>query len=540
MPRNPLPPPRSAEATAPAASSSTPPTSDSGVDLNIGEAADSAPPAAAAAAAGPALGHIGRYALKQHLGEGGLGTVYAAYDPILSRTIAVKTLHLSVADGDRATLDALFLNEARAAAGLNHPNIVTVYDAGLSEQGVYIAMERLRGRDLRQLLANGWRPDIVQTAQIVRRVADALSYAHSKGVIHCDIKPANIFMVGRTLPKVVDFGIARVAHGQDSPALDGVVAGSPHYLAPEQLAGETVDRRCDVYSLGVVMYELLTHRKAFDGRTLAEITEAVQRGQPKPPHELRPEVPASLSTIAMRAMAREPGERYRSARQMAQALRDWIESEAELAGDDGAAPAPRRSRRLLIATLGLGTLIGAGIGWQLLGGTGVRDAEAVQATAAPAASSVAPAVPASAVASTLPTATGTAAAIDEAAARASAAVATAEAHAQAAAAAARARAEQREKAAREARERQLREAAARAAVKPAAPAATGTVQLAVAPWGQIEVDGKNAGVTPPLAQLKLPVGEHTIVVRNADFAPLTMTVRVEADQPVTVRHRFGS
>ncbi len=119
---------------------------------------------------GLTIGHIGRYALKQQLGEGGLGTVYAAYDPILSRTVAVKTLHLSVADGDRATLDALFLNEARAAAGLNHPNIVTVYDAGLSEQGVYIAMERLRGRDLRQLMANGWRPDIVQTAQIVRRV----------------------------------------------------------------------------------------------------------------------------------------------------------------------------------------------------------------------------------------------------------------------------------------------------------------------------------------------------------------------------------
>ena len=115
-------------------------------------------------------------------------------------------------------------------------------------------------------MANGWRPDIVQTAQIVRRVADALSYAHSKGVIHCDIKPANIFMVGRTLPKVVDFGIARVAHGQVIPALEGMVAGSPHYLAPEQLRGDTVDRRCDVYSLGVVLYELLAHRKAFNGQ----------------------------------------------------------------------------------------------------------------------------------------------------------------------------------------------------------------------------------------------------------------------------------
>ncbi|MBE7419051.1 MAG: serine/threonine protein kinase [Ideonella sp.] len=508
--------------------------------MNLGDASDSTPSdAGAPAASGPALGHIGRYALKQHLGEGGLGTVYAAYDPILSRTIAVKTLHLSVADGDRATLDALFLNEARAAAGLNHPNIVTVYDAGLSEQGVYIAMERLRGRDLRQLLANGWRPDIAQTAQIVRRVADALSYAHSKGVIHCDIKPANIFMVGRTVPKVVDFGIARVAHGQDSPALDGMVAGSPHYLAPEQLAGETVDRRCDVYSLGVVMYELLTHRKAFDGRTLPEIVEAVKRGQPKAPHDLRPEVPTSLSAIAMRALSREPGERYRSARQMAQALRDWIESEADLAGDEAASPQPRNPRRLLIATLALGTLIGAGIGWQWLGES--HEAESARAVAAaPASSSMVPATPASAGVGPATGTARTAAAIDEAAAKASAAVASAEAHAQVAAAA-RARAEQREKAAREARERQVREAAAKAAARPApAPVGTGTVQLAVTPWGQIEVDGKSAGVTPPLAQLKLPVGEHTIVVRNADFAPLTLTVHVNADQPAVVRHRFGS
>ena len=325
---------------------------DAAVDLNLTDSALDGASSDGGPAGAPSLtiGHIGRYALKQQLGEGGLGTVYAAYDPILSRTIAVKTLHLSVAEGDRATLDALFLNEARAAAGLNHPNIVTVYDAGLSEQGVYIAMERLRGRDLRQLLANGWRPDIVQAAQILRRVSDALSYAHSKGVIHCDIKPANIFMVGRTLPKVVDFGIARVAHGQDIPALEGVVAGSPHYLAPEQLRGETVDRRCDVYALGVVMYELLTHRKAFDGKSLAEIVHAVDHVRPPSPHEVRPEVPVALSDITMRALAHDPAQRYRSARQMSQALREWLETEAEIAGDE-ASPQRGNKRRVLVATL---------------------------------------------------------------------------------------------------------------------------------------------------------------------------------------------
>jgi eukaryotic-like serine/threonine-protein kinase len=370
----------------------------------------------------------------------------------------------------------------------------------------------------------------------MRRVSDALSYAHSKGVIHCDIKPANIFMVGRTLPKVVDFGIARVAHGQDIPTLEGVVAGSPHYLAPEQLNGETVDRRCDVYALGVVMYELLTHRKAFDGRSLAEIIDAVKHSQPKSPNELRPEVPAPLSAITMRAMARDPSQRYRSARQMSQALREWLESEAEIAADDGA-PASHGPRRMLVATLVLGAVIGAGIGWQLIGSAPDERHRASDPAATSArAAATAPETPAAAnpAAANAPdpgeaTRTASAAAV-ESDARATAAAAGVQAQA-------RARAAEREKSARETRERAAHETAA----KPApAVVATGVVQLAVSPWGQIEIDGKSAGGTPPLAQLTLPVGDHVITVRNEDFAPHTVKVRVSADQPVTVRHRFGS
>ena len=492
------------------------------VDLNLtdsaldGASSDGGP----AAAQSLTIGHIGRYALKQQLGEGGLGTVYAAYDPILSRTIAVKTLHLSVAEGDRATLDALFLNEARAAAGLNHPNIVTVYDAGLSEQGVYIAMERLRGRDLRQLLANGWRPDIVQAAQILRRVSDALSYAHSKGVIHCDIKPANIFMVGRTLPKVVDFGIARVAHGQDIPALEGVVAGSPHYLAPEQLRGETVDRRCDVYALGVVMYELLTHRKAFDGQSLAEIVHAVEHLRPPAPHEVRPEVPVALSDITMRALAHDPAQRYRSARQMSQALRAWVEAEAEI-GDDSLLPRRGNKRRVLIATLLAGAALGV-VGWQLM-----APSEAPRVSEAALAPAPDPSPPPAAA----PMAAKTEDTQSQAQAAASEAIATG-----ALTPTPRPKLTERP-AVREPRERPVQR---ETTPKPAAAAATGLVQLAVSPWGQIEIDGKSAGVTPPLSQLTLSVGEHVITVRNEDFTPHTVTVRISADKPVTVRHRFGS
>ena len=494
--------------------------------IDLDPTASESPPTEGGEAAGGqgvTIGHIGRYALKQQLGEGGLGTVYAAYDPILSRTIAVKTLHLSVAEGDRAALDSLFLNEARAAAGLNHPNIVTVYDAGLSEQGVYIAMERLRGRDLRQLMANGWRPDIVQTAQIMRRVADALSYAHSKGVIHCDIKPANIFMVGRTLPKVVDFGIARVAHGQDIPALEGVVAGSPHYLAPEQLRGETIDRRCDVYALGVVMYELLTHRKAFDGKSLTEIVHAVEHTRPLAPHDLRAEVPKALSDITMRAIAHDPAQRYRSARQMSQALKQWIEAEAEVGGEEGAQA--RSGKRRLLATLAVGAVIGVA-GWQLLGGADSSPAVDTTVLTAPESAPI-QSMAAAAVAVPAPN--------DDGAATSAAAEAPAAAPPMASPPPPKPRPAEKP-AARQPRD--TRETQARPA-KPAAPA-TGVVQLAVAPWGQIEVDGKGAGVTPPLAQLTLSVGEHVITIRNSDFAAHTVTVRVQADLPVVVRHRFGS
>lgn len=494
----------------------------SGNDATASEPA-SEPASDAASPQAATIGHIGRYGLKQRLGEGGLGTVYAAYDPILSRTIAVKTLHLSVVEGDRAALDALFLNEARAAAGLNHPNIVTVYDAGLSEQGVYIAMERLRGRDLRQLLSNGWRPDIVQAAQIVRRVADALSYAHSKGVIHCDIKPANIFMVGRTLPKVVDFGIARVAHGQVIPALEGVVAGSPHYLAPEQLRGETIDRRCDVYSLGVVMYELLTHRKAFSGQSLPEIVDAVQNSTPPDVHEVRPEVPASLAAIVHKAMARDPAQRYRSARQLSQELRQWIDHEGGELGDD--LPTLPAWRRPWAVGAAVAAMLAVTIGWWWMSEPVTAPVEIAAAPVATSRTTPAP-VPAP-VASQPATVTATA---------------TEPKPTPAALKSEPAPVSKPRPAAPPAAERTARAAKAvpAAPAKPAAPLSTGVVQLAIAPWGQVEVNGAPAGVTPPLARLTLPVGEHVVTVRNEDFPPYTARVKVSTDGPVTVRHRFGS
>lgn len=346
----------------------------------------------------PTIGHVGRYALKQRLGEGGLSRVYTAWDPILSRNLAIKTLELGAVGTVRDTLNAMILNEARAVAGLNNLNIVTVFDAGLSERGVYIAMEQLPGQDLRQMLIDGWRPDPMRTAKIVRRVADALTYAHGKGVIHCDIKPANIFMVDRRKPKVLDFGIARVAHQPGAPMLEGLITGTPHYLAPEQIRSGTVDERCDVYSLGVVMYELLTGRKAFGGTSLTSITQAVLDGNPVPPHALVPGLPAELSQIALRAMARDPAHRYASAREMSQAVRRWqamadLQASAPKAAAEAAEEearqeaarqrAARRRRRVALAAAAALAVLAATAAWLW---PGREPADARSGATAPAAS----------------------------------------------------------------------------------------------------------------------------------------------------------
>ena len=560
--------------------------------------------AAPADRAMPTIGHIGRYALKYQLGSGGLGTVFAAHDPLLSRLIAVKTLNLEIKDEVRASFNALFINEARAAGGLSHPHIVTVFDAGISDNRAYIAMELLKGRDLRQLRQEGWRATPAQAALIVRRVADALAFAHSKGVIHRDIKPANIFMVGRTQPRVLDFGIARIAHQRESgDALTG--AGSPYYMAPEQVRREPADRRADVFSLGVVLYELLTDSKPFAGETLRQITNAVLNVEPPLASKVDKNVPKALAEIAARAMAKDPEQRYRSARSFARELRQWLDAnpvgpEGEAGMAPEATPVVPRRRSVGIATTALGVagLLAGGFWWQY-GATPER-AATVAAVAQPQRSSVAatairamtptpapsalptPAVAATASAAAIapplvplpaPTAVASAALPSIAAvpsntsAQDSLLLATIVPTTTAMAARmpvpaadagptapptairrsepeanhltgntfATAKESNKDRRVREAREREARLAAA----TPAA-IATGTVKIAISPWGQVEVDGAPSGAAPPLTEFTLAEGRHQIVVRNGEFTPFVASINVVAGQPVSLRHKFGS
>ncbi len=543
------------------------------------------------------IGYIGRYALKYQIGEGGLGRVFAAHDPLLSRLIAIKTLNLEISADERESFNTLFLNEARAAGGLSHPHIVTVFDAGVSEQGPYIAMELLRGRDLRQLRLEGWRPTPTQAALLIRRVADALAYAHSKGVVHRDIKPANIFMVGRTQPRVLDFGIARVAHHHDGQEND-ILGGSPYYMSPEQIRHESVDRRCDVFSLGVVLYELLTDTRPFRGNSLAEITASVLEHQPPPAHEVDPNVPKALSEIAAKAMQKIPDDRYSSARSFARELRHWLDEHPQGEGRASSPASPHR-QKLVWGGAATAALALAGLGWWALA-TQDEHNHPPLATAAPAAVLVAaasapavaaptmaapsePLAPASqadagaapagtgivvASANTLPPAPALEADTPPASPAAAAAppppaptpttapatvpvkaapavtapaagltVAKAATPAAAPASAAKPPKETpKERRAREARERE----AARAANVVQPVAANGVVRLAVSPWGQVEVDGKPAGIAPPLNELSLGEGRHTITIRNDEFPPFSATVNVTAGQPVHIKHRFGS
>ena len=527
----------------PLADDSTPQVwADSGLGLPKGPAAAFATnPAAQSEEQMPTIGHIGRYALKYRIGEGGLGTVYAAHDPLLSRLIAIKTLNLELSAEERESFNALFLNEARAAAGLSHPHIVTVFDAGTSDNSAYIAMELLKGRDLRQLRQDGWRPTPDQAALIVRRIADALAYAHSKGVVHRDVKPANIFMVGRTQPRMLDFGIARVAHRHEGAG--DIAAGSPFYMAPEQARHQTVDRRADVFSLGVVLYELLTDQKPFRGTTLAEISQSVIEHEPPLACEVDSRVPRALANIAARAMVKDPEQRYRSARTFSRELRHWLDDRDGQAELEEPVRAMRGGWRLWAGSaaaavvLGSATLFFVSPTKETAPPLTARVVDQPPATPdlatppAPPPAEMGPAAPLEPAIPPKPESVAGPAPGAEAAEEAKVAKAKPPVAKPAAKPAATAKATTRER-------REIK-AAGDTKANPAAKA-LGVLRLAVSPWGEVEVDGSPAGNAPPLTELSLQEGKHLITIRNADFPPFSTTVTIAPGKTVGIKHKFGS
>jgi len=264
---------------------------------------------------------LGRYEIVAELGKGAMGTVYRAVDPLLNRTVAVKTINLSADRDEMAEYEARFYQEAKAAGGLNHPNIVTLYDIGRSGNIAYLTMELLEGKELRTLMTPGVPVDVADAVDIAIQVAEGLGYAHQCGVVHRDIKPANIMIVGGGRVKITDFGIAHM-RSAEVKTQTGVVLGSPKYMSPEQVLGKRAEPGSDIFSLAVIIYEMLTGNAPFTGGDINAIMFQIVNLAPPAPSSVNPDAPEMLDFIVAKALAKQLDERYSDAKQLASDLRD--------------------------------------------------------------------------------------------------------------------------------------------------------------------------------------------------------------------------
>ncbi|KAF0813973.1 Serine/threonine-protein kinase PrkC [Andreprevotia sp. IGB-42] len=264
---------------------------------------------------------LGRYQIQKELGKGAMGVVYQGVDPKIGRVVAIKTMALSQ-EFEAELLDearSRFFREAETAGRLNHPNIVTIFDAGEEHDLAYIAMEFLKGRDLLPYTKAGELLPLLEALAVVRQVAEALDYAHQQSVVHRDIKPANImYEPGSKIVKVTDFGIARIT--DSSRTKTGMVLGTPSYMSPEQLSGQKIDGRSDLFSLGVMLYQMVTGALPFIGESMAELMYRIANTDAADPRTLNPRLPSMLSAIIMKAMQKKADTRFQTGAHFAAAL----------------------------------------------------------------------------------------------------------------------------------------------------------------------------------------------------------------------------
>lgn len=259
-----------------------------------------------------------RYILEKPLGKGGMATVYRARDQMLERTIAIKLLREDYSsDSD---FRSRFHQEAKAAANLIHPNIVTVHDFGMDSGRLYIVMEYVPGSDLNSLLQRRGRFTVDETLPLIRQACAGIGYAHRAGLIHCDVKPHNFLITPDNRLKVTDFGIARALETILGDENEQVVWGSPQYFSPEQAAGKPTSPASDVYSLGVVIFYMLTGRLPFTAGTASEMAQLHRQAQPPNPSHYNPAIPQPLEEIILKILSKEPSQRYRTADQLGRVL----------------------------------------------------------------------------------------------------------------------------------------------------------------------------------------------------------------------------
>jgi eukaryotic-like serine/threonine-protein kinase len=288
--------------------------------------------------------NYGRHQILKELGKGSMGVVYQAHDPQIDRLVALKVLR-----PDRVATEAFsqrFLKEAKAIGRLSHPNMVTVYDVGEDQGTVYIAMEFLEGKPLDEIIKN----DSFQPEEVIElgvQVAEALDYAHRKGIVHRDIKPSNIIVQPDGQIKITDFGIARIEDPEATQQTQaGEILGTPAYMSPEQVLSQPVDGRSDLFSLGVVLYELTTGKRPFRGENIAAVFRNITGEDPPEPMKINPATPLELSRIIMRCLAKSPESRFGTGKDLAEALRDCFR--VDPISPKSALPVGKKSKNLAL------------------------------------------------------------------------------------------------------------------------------------------------------------------------------------------------
>jgi len=266
---------------------------------------------------------LGRYEIISELGQGAMGVVYKARDPMLDRIVAIKTVNLTLPKDELAEYEARFYQEAKAAGGLSHRNIVTIYDIGRSERVAYMAMEFLEGQELRRMLQAHTPITLPQALEVAAQVAEGLQYAHDRQIIHRDIKPANVMVGADGTVKITDFGIARMRNNEVK-TMTGMILGSPKYMSPEQVSGKRADNRSDIFSLGVVLYEMLTGTSPFVADNIHGVMYQTMNFNPPAPRTLNPDLPDVLNFISAKALAKNIDDRYQNARDFAHDLREVL------------------------------------------------------------------------------------------------------------------------------------------------------------------------------------------------------------------------
>ena len=276
------------------------------------------------------LNKLGRYELVRVLGKGAMGVVYEARDPNLERRVAIKTISVD-ALGEREALEyeARFRTEARSAARLQHPHIVSVYDSDRDLDVAFLVMEFVPGRDLKDHLDHGARYTLEQTAALMNDLLSALDYAHRQHIVHRDIKPANLLIESSGRVKLTDFGVARIQDSADATRTQGTLVGTLKYMSPEQVQGQTVDSRSDLFSAGIVLYQLLTGTRPFDDANDFEVMRSIATQDHVPPSHHNPSLPTEIDAVMARALAKSREQRYASAAEFNTALQAAVRSAAD-------------------------------------------------------------------------------------------------------------------------------------------------------------------------------------------------------------------